>query len=59
MLIDVQFPAGVDWTGMKRKFKRGVKKIGTGIKKMGGGSRSGGAPMPVFKGRSTGCPSWG
>ena len=59
MLIDVEFPAGVDWTGMKRKFKRGVKKIGTGIKKMGGGSRSGGAPMPVFKGRSYGCPSWG
>ena len=59
MLIDVQFPAGVDWTGMKRKFKKGVKKIGTGIKKMGGGSRSGGAPMPVFKGRSTGCPNWG
>ncbi len=59
MLINVDFPAGVDWTGMKRKFKRGVRKIGTGIKKMGGGSRSGGAPMPVFKGRSTGCPSWG
>lgn len=59
MLIDVQFPAGVDWTGMKRKFKKGVKKIGTSIKKMGGGSRSGGAPMPVFKGRSTGCPNWG
>ena len=59
MLIDVQFPAGVDWTGMKRKFKKGVKKIGTSIKKMRGGSPSGGAPMPVFKGRSIGCPSWG
>jgi hypothetical protein len=57
MLIDVDFPAGVDWTGMKRDMKRGLRKVKKGLSNIGGG-RSGSAPRPAFKGRTTNCPIW-
>lgn len=57
MLISVDFPVGVDWTGIKRNIKKKFRKFKG--KLTGGGGRPGAAPMPVFKGRSTACPSWG